>query len=307
MTGRARTNLKTGAPTRTRTQTKKRASGVTKNGENSSISSHRFGYNMSARLKALYRNILGRNTNRVVTGFRHKTEQGQQNQFVDSVLTQSDLAAIKTAIVGSGTDAANDYKFFLGYMKYKTIMKNQSNHVQRVSIYDLVIKHNPPSSTIDTPLEVWQKGLTDFGMGATERLVPGNTPFVSPEFRRFFDVVKVTNVYLEPGQQHEHTVYRKINRLVKSTEFDVSNGISFKGLTYFSMINCLGSIGHDNTNTSLVSYMPCLLDIVTHKEFNYGYLAGSKPSFASTNNLSSVTNFDFMGESGDVDIDPADS
>lgn len=296
--GRSRLALKGRTPTSTRTRQKKRFGNVVKHSDNSSMSSSRFGYACPRRIRMLFKNMLGRRTVRTVNATNFSTNGGQQNQHTDTVLDRTELLSAKLEI--TGTSSNNNFKFFLGYMKYRMVVKNQVNHVVRVTFYDIVPKFTQVSS-LDTPQECWIKGQQDLGLAATDNRVPHATPFSSPEFRRFMRVVKTTTVYLEPGQQHEHSVYRRINRLINSTEFDNANSNAVRGCTYFCMINVLGSLGHEAATPTTVSYMPCTLDIVSHREYYYSYLPGSTPTYTAVNNLSAVTTWNFMGEQGDID------
>lgn len=301
--------------TATRTKTKRRFGKAVKTGENTSISAMRFGRPAARWLRRIFRQLQGRQTVYYNSAGNVTSLQNQQGVLVNSALALTDLFAIKAAVATAlgATGSSNNIKFFLGYLKYKTVYRSCTNHPVRLAIYDVVPRRTPLSTSYDSPLEAWQKGFTDYGItlpsGLTSQsFVVGNTPFQSPEFRRFFTCVKVTLVNLEPGQQHEHTVYRRINRLVNSTAFDTTGSLqSFPGLTFYQMAVVSGSIGHESTSSTNVTFMPCTVDYARSVEFNYAYTCASMPTYAATNTLqglAAIANFDQMGEAGDVDNDP---
>lgn len=283
----------------TKTKQKRRFGTAHKTGDNSSISSTRYGFAMSHSNKMLFRKLVGRQTYSGNTSTNFTSGQGEQGVFQYGVLSRDQMVAIKAQALG-GTTNANNAKIFVGYVKHRVVFRNQSNSSGRVTLYDLVWKKNPVASSLDTPIEAWQKGYTDFGVTGNEEII-GNTPFQSPEFRNHVTVKKVTTLHLEPGQQHEHTVYYRVNRIINTTLFDNSGFAPVPFLTSYVMGVWHGSLGHELDN-SKVTYMPMKLDIAQHFEYNYGWLPPIQSSFTQVNNMSkTVVDFDFMGENQDED------
>lgn len=278
---------------------------VVKRGENSSATATRMGSYMTRFNRMMYKKLVARRVNASVSSTRSTSAAGQQSVFASFNLDKTQLVALKDDIVGASGDA-NEYKFFIKYVKRTSLIRNQSNSVVKLSLYDVSLKKQPNGTAADTPIECWEKGLADFGLGSSAAQQPGMTPYRSPEFNRYFYVKRVSTVYLEAGQQHEHTFIHRINRLVPSTVFDNSGSlVSFQGLTTWTMAVFLGSLGHESLTPGNVSIMPATLDILTRSEVHYGYLESKAPKYTWTNNLpATVTNFDFMGETGDADVDP---
>lgn len=297
------------APSYTKTQTEKKqqrnVSGVVKHGDNMSSSFTAVGRNMSARDKVIFRKLQGVKTANNNQGLTFSSATGLQNFVTTGMLTTTNLNEIKLA-ANAGVVTANSVRMFIGHGTLRTVFKNQSNAAGTVIVYDLVAR-SPLSTDVDTPTEALIKGYTDLGNLPSMTFV-GSTPFRSPEFVQNFSVKKIRTVHLEPGQQHSHTFMFKYNRVVDSTKWDNSSTIaSIKGLTVFTMLQFYGGIGHETDNTK-ITYMPLKLDIIQHTQFNYGYLPFTQPVLNSVNQLATaVTDFDFMGEAGDVDANAAQS
>lgn len=287
----------------TRTKQKRRVFGNgKKTGENSSMSYCKMGKAwMSGYARFLYKKVQSRQVDCKHASGNASSTTGSQAVIFQSSLITSDLANLKSNINGVATD--NNIRMFIGHVKRKYILRNQTNTVAKVSIYDLVYKRNPVAASFDSPVELWQKGYTDMGV-ATQHLEVGNTPFNAPEFRRYMYVKRVTVLNLEPGQQHEHTFIHRINRIVESSEFDNSLVTAIGGLTTTSMAVFHGSLGHESLTAANVSYMPITLDWATMTEVHYGFVVQNKPAYNYTNTVpKTITNFDFMGENQDADMD----
>lgn len=291
----------------TQTKNKQQYGQILRVSENASLSSTRYGYPMSRIAKMLYRKTAGRRTFYNNGSGSILTQTGKQTVQFSNTLAQLDLAAVKTAL--EPTAGANNVKIFFGYVKQKHTFKNQSNHVAVLTMYDLSTKRYAQTSSFDSPTELWDKGIIDAGGANDTRSIPNATPFQSPEFRRYFRTHKVTKIYLEPGETHEHTVYRRINRVANSTEWDLNTLAYIPGMTTTLMWAVYGSIGHEATvgdaNPTNVTYMPCRIDYIVANEYNCVVVPGSANSYATIQNLSTTApaNWDFMAENDDVDGD----
>lgn len=273
-----------------------------KTGENSSVSATRFGLSMSPFIRNMYKKAQGRKTTTSVVTGSSISGQGTQLNLEWAALSRTMLDSIKAEAQG-GTATATNVRLILGYVKQRLVVRNQSNNVAKCSFYDISWTKSPVTSTVDSVQEAWRKGYTDMGL-VSQDLVVGNTPFNSPEFRRHCFVRRVTSVNMEPGQQHTHTVYRKVNRVVNSTAWD--NGTTLnpvENMTSYILIVWHGSLGHENTSVQNVSYMPIRMDWAYHLEYNYGFLPYSTPSYTVNGTLPTIVNFDQMGETGDADLD----
>lgn len=255
---------------------------------------------MSPSMRLLYKKVQGRKTLVNVTSSSTNSTQGVQAVQERQIFTRSQLDDIKTAALGGADN--NDCKLYLGYSKHQLTLKNQSNHVVTLTLYDYCFQKQPIGSSLDTAKEVWDKGFTDMGL-TTQSAQVGNTPFASPDFRRYIKVKRAIRISMEPGQQHIHTCYRRLNRLVSSTIWDGSAFTSVPYLTTGILFSFYGSIGHESATPTTVTYMPARVDWVVKEEYTYGFLPNPKPAYTYTNGLSTtVADFDHMGESGDADV-----
>lgn len=296
-----------GPVTFTKTKKKFKPSVPVKRSENSSSSSTRIGARFRPGVpKSVYKQLLGRRidySNGMWTG---TSTTGRQKVGFFNIGSAAQYAAMKTALNG-GVSTALPLKIFLGYQKWKLSFKNQSNIVGRMVIYDVVGRRMPTASVYDSPEETWKKGMVDFGFTTGENFTdyPGATPLRSPEFRKWFSVRRATVVHLEPGQQHEHTIYRKLNKIVNSTGFDHSSVGWLPGLSLHCVVAFYGSLvsGSDSTEAApKVSFAPIQVDSCWTYEISSAMLPGTAPAYAAVSDtiVTGLTAPQFMGENQDV-------
>lgn len=285
----------------TKTKTKRRAPQVNTHGDNQSSSVNSIGKKWLTRFdKMMMKKIVSPQTVFLNATGNAASTQGKQNNLSFSFMTKSTLTALETAANG-GVSTNNPVKFFLKNGKSILRLRNCVNTNCKLSIYDIVTKRAPPDTTLDTPNEAWVKGVTDFGT-ATGANTVGQTPYRSPEFNQYYSVNRVTTVSLEPGQQHDHTVYHRWNRIVDSIQFQNNVSQALPGLTRFVMIVFHGTLGHESATPNNVTYMPITLDYANSYEYTYGWIEKTQKAYTITdNNLTTVTTFNFAGESGDID------
>lgn len=298
--------FKSGSRTGTRTQTKARMkmSRARRLAPNSSISAFRFGRRISRFMVGQFRRMRGRQTvYRNGTTFK-SSGVGRQTFLQQEFLGKTELDAIKTKY-GSATLTFNEVKFFLGYARIQYFIKNQSSCAGRVTIYDIVPRLHPVTTALDTPVEAWEKGVRE--MTATQpaglHLTVGQTPFKSPEFVRHYAVLRTTTVQMEPGEQHQHNVYRRINRIVSSTQWDNTSITNVPGITTYVMLVWHGSLGHDKTADSDVTFLPMKLDVAWTMEFNYAVPDNNSPSYDFVDAFDNITpeaDLEHMGEDQDT-------
>jgi len=279
-------------------------------GENSSLSAcylgkssrgMRYLQSKAGGIKRTYQNNVG----------QLNTGTGTQSVISYISLPRLELIACKTALnadlPAEFKTGNNNMKIIFREVRQKMHIKNQTNHVATVTLYNIIPKAAVLTALIDSPEEAWVKGCTDQGMSGYSQL-PGRGPYESKEFTKHFSVVKTTKLFLEPGEQHEHNFVRKINRVFDSTLWDDANlniGETIKGLTAFTMLVAYGSLGHSSTDVgTTVSYMPVRLDIVNHLEYAYQfYELGKKTTVLTSNNLLGVApaDWDFIADAGDIE------
>lgn len=291
-----------GSFTRTVRKRKRNFGHARKTGDNSSISATYLGRRWDSKVsKIIMDRILAmqvRNTNNVTSVI---STQGQQAIMSFDIFGRGDLNEITKIANGTPTTfPENPIKIFLKGVKSKLFIRNQLNSVVRMTMYDIVTTRTTPGTGYDDPIEAWQKGLTDLGSTGAEKNV-GATPYISPEFRQYYKVQKVTTVNLEAGQQHEHNVYFAVNRVCDSTRWSNYTSNAIGQLTHFTMVVWHGSLGHENLTPANVSYLAARLDFAQHLEYKYGVLEKKSPALSNNYTLPNVTDFDFMGENQDQD------
>lgn len=231
-----------------------------------------------------------------------------------SSLTRTELITMKTSLEGDlpaeFKPGTNDMKMFIGSITQRLHLKNQTNHVACVVLYDIITRRSSNNTNNDTPGEAWALGTTDQGL-SSYITYPGNSPFESVDFNKYFKVVKSVRLYLEPGEQHEHVFVRRINRTYNSTLFDRAAGTAgecIAGLTGWIMAAYYGSIGHSSTDAaSTVSYMPVRIDHIHHQIYNFqcaGVLQ-KRTVLGGANNITTTApaNWDYMADAGDIEGD----
>lgn len=225
--------------------------------------------------------------------------QGTHQLFI---LPKSSLTLMESTAAGAAT--VNPVRLFIYGVKFTYSVRNQSNANAKCTLYDIVTRKDPVTAAIDSPVEAWDKGMADFGMFTPSNVV-GQTPFRSPEFRQYFRVQKVTSFNLEPGQQHEHVVHNKYNKMISSERFQNVPGTTAAGLTRFSLLVFHGSLAHETAPPNAVTTTAVGLDWYQRTEFTYGFIEKVQPTYAFTDALpKTVTNLDMMVEQDDQDGDP---
>jgi len=285
----------------TKTQKKRRSGRVISHGDNQSASVTRIGKPYMSRFdKNIYRKVISPQSIFGNFSSQVSSSTGQQNLFQIPMMDLSMLTSIETATAGGATVVPT--KFFLKQAKMVLRFRNQTNTVARCSIYDLYAKKSSPATTIATPLSAWSKGLADYGLASDAYKTIGFTPFRSPEFNQYFGVKRVTSVFLEAGQQHDHTVYYNYNRIVDSIQFQNQVGSLVAGLTRHIMVVYHGTLMHQ-TDAPSVSYASIGMDFSYHWEYSYGFLEKTTRTFGGTNTIpTAIADPDMMGEGGDADV-----
>lgn len=287
------------------TKRKRQRAGVShiRNGDNSSVSKANI-YGRSSMLSSMYRRLLGIQSRMRTDSGRTTGIVGKQQNFSLATLRLADITDIETevkaAAVTAGASASSTVKLYLGWVKDRLHYRNQSNSLTKLTLYDVVCRRNPPSTVVDEPVETWNLGITD--QGGTDSLELGETPFKSPYFKRYFSVAKVTVVDLEPGQQHEHIRFHRINRVVSSVEWDRLTTTTVPWLTSYTMAVFHGSLIHESATPNTVTYHSSVIDWARSVEVRYGYIPFNTMRVqAPVGFPSAIVDADFMGEDQDID------
>lgn len=295
----------------TRTATKRKSPGGAGVIGDQSVSSTRLGRRWQSRVaKMLFKRVLGKQTYGYNSSTSKISNQGQQATWYYQIFRRNDLNTMATTVnVANGGTGFPDkpVKLFLQYGKLRVTLRNQSNVPVTLWIYDIDYNNTTPGTGYDDPTEIWDKGFTDYGFtGTAQRLIPNNKPFGSPEFRQLCRVRRVRMLCLAPGQQHVHTLYKVLNRVVDTTRFSNWTADTIGQMTAATMFVWLGGLGHESATATNVTYCPARLDFVADFEMKWGYLEKTQTQFVHTNNIPAVTNVDMIGDNSVVDVDPVD-
>lgn len=286
--------------TRTKTKQQQRIGRTVKVGDNSSLSSTYFGSNrIPPFLSSLRNKLMAPSTIEGYTSNSLLATTGKQ--FVQSfgIIDVGHLSSIKTALIGSTNKSI---RVLLRSGKEIYQFRNQTNTNARMAIYDIYTYRDSQNPSIDNPTEAWSKGVVDL-TSINHHLNPGQTPFKSAEFRNYFKVYKVTYVNLEPGQQHEHIIHHRWNRIVDTTRFDNSTSETFAGLTRFCMVTAYGHLVHDTNDSTSVSTAPITIDYSRFIQFSWSSIAPVSTNLTISSLLPvSIADPDQMGETGDADV-----
>lgn len=251
----------------------------------------------------LYKQICGRQTRLDQWSFSRTCGVGKQAVVNMPFMVQTQLVNVKNTCAEGST--SNDVRCFLGTATQRVYMRNQSNSVAKVMIYDLLPKRDSLNSTVDDATEAWDKGYTDMGL-TNQSTVIGTTPNLSPEFRHFWRIHKVTTVNLEAGEQHDHTCKYKINKLINSTRWDNSSSQYFKGISAAVLIVFHGTLVHESATPTTVTFTDVRLDYAVSLEYSFGYIKQNLPSYTNERVFgTSLVDGDMMGETGDADVNPS--
>lgn len=286
----------------TQTKTKQRSRKVTSHGDNQSSSVNSIGKRWLTRFgRMMMKKVVSPQTVFLNSSGADSSLQGKQSTINISLMTKSTLTNLETA-ANSGVATNNPVRFFLKNGKSVFRFRNCANTNCKATLYDIVTKRSPPSAALDTPHKAWVKGVTDFG-GSTWNRTVGQTPYRSPEFNQYYAVNRVTTVSLEPGQQHDHTVYHTWDRIVDSIQFQNCVSEAVSGITRHLLVVYHGTLGHESLTPGTVTYMPITLDYASSFEYTYGWIEKTQKTFTLVDaNPTSVVDVDFMGESGDADV-----
>lgn len=256
---------------------------------------------MTPSLRNLMRKVVQSQTQVNVDVFNLTCTTGIQSHSDVSFLGKSTLTSMETA-ANAGFATPNSLRLFLKSGKVTCTLRNQTNTNAHVKLYDIVCKRDPPSTGFDTPREAWNKGLTDYAGIPNLYDVVGQTPFRSPEFNHYFRVVKVTNLHMEPGMEHVHTVRHHYNKLYSTVRTQNAAGVSVAGFTRFIMPVFYGTLVHESATPGTVTTSAITLDCMIRREYSFGFLTPTAPAFTVFDGLpKAIVDTDFMGESGDVD------
>lgn len=154
----------------------------------------------------------------------------------------------------------------------ETLFTNQENVNGRFTIYDVICRKDT-NGTITNPLTAISNGVADLsGAIATDYLVPGFTPFMSPRFTEYFKVLQTTDVILSPGACHSHVVTYSPQKYLSKEITNGAGGVGIGGLTLFTLIQFHGTPINDVTDQTQVSLSHIAVDFVQKETYKIQYI-----------------------------------
>lgn len=180
------------------------------------------------------------------TGKQISTEFTPMYTRMDLVAQANETLALQNGAVSSnpsgivsGTGKGNLYKMFFAYGESSTMMTNQEQFTTIVKVYDLKCIRNTNVAPIATWVEgaLQQLGANTSGYTGNGVDAPGATPYQSSYFRKYWKILKCTEVELGPGRVHRHTFVHRMNKLVDTSVFsDNGQTIYIAGLSTLQLV-----------------------------------------------------------------------
>lgn len=226
---------------------------------------------------------LGAEITKLLVGPRQYSEQvatkiestvGRQMPFVaGGFFTKNQIQTIKDLVWG-GSNPNRDAKIFFKHVISRFYFKNQNNFPVKMRVYMVKAIRDGPSTAIDSPVEAWSKGYTDESdTSADHSFLIGQTPRMSGEFRRYFQVVKTFYLDLSPGQIHEHKVYYGVNKVMNTTTADNLSSQTLGSWTLFCMPVFHGTLVNEEAVADRVSFSAARIDYAHTTTYHYNYFS----------------------------------
>jgi len=127
----------------------------------------------------------------------------------------------------NGSD--NTYKMYVTYMKTNSTLSNQSPNTAIITLYDVVCKkdiydHNYPFQDNGIMLAPWIRGMQQTNGSSTTSAnfgieIVGVVPTQSPEFKKYWNVIKTTKLEIGSGRAHTHIFKYGLNKTLTADQF----------------------------------------------------------------------------------------
>lgn len=262
------------------------------------------------------------------SSFTVDSYQGTQGIYMcDPFLDRDDLSAIWSSV----DTQARTSKCMLGLGKSMIHIRNQSNNLCKLRLYEIWTTRNPQDAKLNFPQGAWYDHCTDQSfpqITVQDGLLNGahkvdETPFAARDFARYYRVHRVHTVHLEPGQQHNHTVRHKMFRVMSKEAWEDTPAlmVSMGGITRHFMLVWYGGLTHDTLvapawdvtsgvkvqggATAAVTVSSIRLDVAVRHSYNWVVDASAVGRvFKSGDYKRGIGDEDFMGENGDADLSP---
>lgn len=207
----------------------------------------------------------------------------QSSQIWASHFTLADLQRIQALCESTGAAQAK-LKFFVEKVVGSMHIKNQSNGIVYLTLYNVMCKATGTSASYDDPVEAYKQGLVDLGSTGADTVV-GNSPYTSPAFLKHWRIVKKIRIALMPGDVHVHRYKFTPNRMLDAQFFQYNSFQSISYLTHHVMCVMHGepsnTAGADNTVTTANGK----IDVVVTEQTTFSYVSGQLHQVNVSNNL----------------------
>lgn len=257
-----------GSGSRTRTQTKRRGAEMVKSG--TAGVSHSFvkfpAQKCFKQMRMAYRLYQTNTFKQIDKDYIDWSYSEQGVQWVDAAYR----AQISTIFsdYGASSIGADSTRFYVKCVKHKLSLTNQSNANCVVTIYAVLYRRDSFLGDFENPQQAWLTGMArqeNSGTPAAATInTVGCTPFQSADFCRYFRVIKVTKVYLDPGKSHIHSGVWNVNKTVSDAMLDTtdSTAYGFRGLTLSYILVGQGMPVNDGTTATEVACGSGKIDII---------------------------------------------
>lgn len=242
--------------------------------------------------KILKSELLSRNTYYYSGAARISAGVGTQNPSCPVwVLDAADLTTMSSVITSNN----QTQRFFVDNVRFNANFTNQDITPCRLTIYDCIARRDMVqalSNVVGTPAYAWLTGFTDMSVAtpSTTFAYPGMTPFMSNDFTQYWKVVNVSEVYLLPGNVHNHHYSQIVNKIMNDAVVNYET-LNIRNLTYVPMFVVEGSPANNLTSASTtISMSQANLDCVYDYKVSFQALQSSvqNVSFGRTGAVSGL-------------------
>lgn len=177
-------------------------------------------------------------------------------------------------------------RYFIKSLSERYLLTNATNAPCELTIYDIVTRRD----SLYNPQTCWADGLTNV-QGATiniTRDTPACTPYMSPEFTKFFKVVRQKRVILSGGATHIHQKYVRRPIYIDMQcvyAFGTQNLVALRGKTMFTLIVVSGIAANDSTDKTQIETSQAKINMVLRQVYSYQWVDDNHYSMLGTTTM----------------------
>ncbi|AJC52520.1 capsid protein [Bromus-associated circular DNA virus 1] len=218
-------------------------------------------------------------------------------------------------------------KFVVNHLKYDQAIRNCEVQDVTLTIYDCVLRPGvapnirSPGSVNQSisPINDWHIGLqNEYNPAAPVAYLsqtfdsPATTPFHSTHFCKLYKIKKTTKVTLAPGAVHHHHVTVKPRNMfdtqtsgnVNSALYTADRGYLIPGISGFTLITVLGSIGDSAANHLLIGTTKTAVDVVTTTMASFSQFSRERRMHMAFDGLTQATDLQAVQpDTGTIQMD----